>query len=81
MKKSVLLVLAMALISFGVSADTTTTKKVVGHDKEHQHVETTVDHTHDDAHHKPHDHKAHHPEHVESSSAVETTKKVETKKK
>ena len=34
-----------------------------GHDKEHHHVTEAVDHTHDDAHHGDHDHKAHHPNH------------------
>jgi hypothetical protein len=34
-----------------------------GHDKEHHHVTEAVDHTHEDAHHADHDHKAHHPNH------------------
>ena len=42
------------------------TKKKVGHDKEHQHVEkTAADHEHEDGHHEKHDHKAHHPSHDE----------------
>jgi hypothetical protein len=50
-------------------------KKKQGHDKEHAHVEDAkMDHGHDDAHHKDHDHKAHHPEHVEET-------KVKAKKK
>lgn len=83
MKKSLLIVAAMAFVCVNAFATTTTTttatKKAVGHDKEHTHIEGTPDHAHDDAHHGAHDHKAHHPEHVETSTT--DTKKVETKKK
>lgn len=43
-------------------------KKKMGHDKEHAHVKADkIDHGHDDAHHKDHDHKAHHPEHADET--------------
>jgi hypothetical protein len=50
-------------------------KKKTGHDKEHSHVEAgKVDHVHDDAHHKDHDHKAHHPDHKEEAKSVKKKK-------
>lgn len=51
-------------------------KKKVGHDKEHAHVEDAMmDHGHDDAHHKAHDHKAHHPEHKDKKAKKAKKKK------
>ena len=42
----------------------------VSHDKEHHHS-GTPDHEHDEAHHKVHDHKAHHPDHDPSKEVGE----------
>lgn len=63
--KILLTVIIAASIS-GAFAQTTEAKKKTAHDKEHTHVDSAkMDHEHDEAHHKEHDHKAHHPTHDE----------------
>jgi len=63
--KSLSLLAALMLVASTAFADQHEEKKIKqGHDKEHQHVKgEKADHSHDDAHHKDHDHKAHHPDH------------------
>lgn len=62
--KILLLATAFAITSLSVSAASEVKKKVT-HDVEHHHSEEGGDahHEHDEAHHKAHDHKAHHPSH------------------
>jgi len=60
-------ILTLLVSSMAFAAETKTTTAEDGHDKEHQHVtKEKIDHDHDQNHHKAHDHKAHHPEHVEN---------------
>lgn len=61
---SIIAVSSMLLTSISYADD----KQAVGHDKEHQHVKGVgINHPHDEAHHKEHDHKAHHPQHDDRS--------------
>lgn len=73
-----LFALSLALMTSVAFADHTPEHKKAAapaHDKEHAHVTTGAkDHDHDDAHHKPHDHKAHHPSHDADAAATKTKK-------
>lgn len=58
----------MKLLSFVAAsvmllASSSYAQQKVGHNKEHSHVTEGKDHDHDEKHHGPHDHKAHHPDH------------------
>ena len=75
MKKLMILTASVLVTTSVLAHDHEAGKKKKGHDKEHQHVGMEMkDHDHEEDHHKPHDHKAHHPDHDE-------TKKAEKKKK
>ena len=77
MKLITVLTALMLMTASAFAHDHEEAKKKVGHDKEHAHVtDDKLDHTHDDAHHKEHDHKAHHPDHKEETKKTTTTKKT-----
>jgi Ni/Co efflux regulator RcnB len=72
MMKLLTVLATLALLTTSAFADQhEEEKKKVGHDKEHSHVAPDkVDHGHDEAHHKAHDHKAHHPDHKDEAAKL-----------
>lgn len=63
--KYLMLITVLALTANVYAGPKSKKGKKAMHDKEHQHVKkkSQMDHDHDEAHHKKHDHLKHHPNH------------------
>jgi hypothetical protein len=60
-------IIALTIIALSHAFAHNHDEKKPGHDVEHNHVSEKANHEHDENHHKPHDHKAHHPDHKDDS--------------